>query len=336
MMPSEVGLYSIDFEIKAEGDAVAENNVQTAPFRMTDREFRRLPTEEEHGAEYISGFRYGGGFISWGSYFEIPDNSGNQAIESVTLGYSTSTNDSVPEAGFVYISVYSFTDFNDNGDCEGDERLLLGEFQQIIPPNSPADQTWTITPLDGNDEMIVPPAGGLLIVGHTEPFSGNTNYFFRGVDDDNFPQYSTSATQFAHRLAGVQGGFGNFAAADSPSADDRHERALFNVDGGVNWDISVVLTPPTSTEEINEALSIDVFPSPASETVNVDINLEEVSPTVSVELMDMAGNRAGMHYFQNVKKDRLTIDVSEMPGGMYLMNIRTEEGMISKKISVIH
>ena len=336
MLPTEEGLYSTSFQINTEGDVDAENDVLTAPFRITDREFRRLPTEEEHGAEYISGFRYGSGFISWGSYFDIPNNDGNQAIESITLGYSTSTQDSVPEPGFVYISVYSFTDFNDNGDVEGEERLLLGEFQQIIPPNSPPDLTWTVTPMTENQEMIVPPAGGLLVVGHTEPFSGNTNYFFRGVDDDNFPEYSTSATQFANRLAGTQGGFMNFAAADSPSADDRHDRVLFNVDGGVNWDISVMLTPPTSTEEINEALSIDVFPSPASEMVNVDINLEEVSPTVSVELMDMAGNRAGMHYFKNVKKDRLTIDVSEIPGGMYLMNIRTEEGMISKKISVIH
>jgi len=337
-MPGEVGNYSVEFEIEAEGDVNQDNDVLTSPFKMTEREFRKLPTAEEHGSDYISGFRYGDGLISWGSYFEFPQNDGLQAIESITLGYSTSTQDSIPSPGFINIAVYQWVDFDNFGTVDPGERLLLGEVDQIIAPNAPPEARFTVTPLDPNGELIVPdPGAEILVVAHTNPFDEMTNYFFLGVDEESFPEYSYSATQFAHEEAGLIGGYGSFAAANSASHDDRHDRSLFNVDaGGVIWDISMILTPPVSTEEINETLSIGAFPSPANEVLTIEINLDEVSEKVSVELMDMAGNRAIVKNFSNVKRDNLTINVSELPSGMYLMNVRTEAGLKTQKVSIMH
>lgn len=335
-MPTEEGDYSIEFEMAAPGDANADNDVITAPFKITEREFRKLPTEEDHGSPFVSGFRYGDGLISWGAYFQMPNNDQEQSIESITLGYITSTADPVPSPGFINVAVYQWVDFDDIGTVNPGERLLLGETDIFIEPDFPSEMRFTVDITDVGGNAIVPdPGAELLVVAHTSPFNENTNYFFYGVDDNDFPEYSPSANQLAHREAGMIGGYGGFAAANSASHDDRHDRQLFNVDGGVIWDISMMLSPLTSVEDINEDIAVSIFPSPASEKVNVELSLEEVSKNVSIELTDMAGNRAGTYNFTNIKKDRLTIDVSEMPGGMYLMNIRTEAGMISKKISVV-
>ncbi len=336
-MPDEVGFYSVEFEMDAEGDVNPDNDVITAPFKITDLEFRKLPTEEEHGSPYLSGFRYGDGLLSWGSYFQIPQNAGEQGIQNITLGYTTSTQDSIPSPGFINVAVYQWVDFDNIGTVDAGERLLLGETDIIVQPGDPSEMRYTVEVRDLSGNLIVPdPGSEILVVAHTSPFNEMTNYFFYGVDDTGFPEYSPSANQLAHREAGIIGGYGSFAAANSASHDDRHDRQLFNVDGGVIWDISMMLSPPVGTEDINEDISVNVYPSPASEKLNVALSLEEVSKNVSIELMDMAGNRAGVYNFSNIKKDVLSVDVSEFPGGMYLMNIRTEDGMISKKISVIH
>jgi len=175
-----------------------------------------------------------------------------------------------------------------------------------------------------------------LVVAHTAPFTEMTNYFFRGVDDTAYPEYSPSANNLANREAGIMGGYGSFAAADAASHDDRHDRGLFNVDGGVIWDISMTLGGLVSTQELSDENLVNIFPSPASEKVNVELSLVELSENVSVEITDMAGSRAGLYKFSNIQRDNLSIDVSEYTSGMYIMNVRTDAGMISKKISIIH
>ncbi|MDF1696180.1 MAG: T9SS type A sorting domain-containing protein [Saprospiraceae bacterium] len=337
-VPSEMGDYTIEFEMDAEGDVNPDNDLITAPFKVTGNEFRKLPTQEEFGSEYLSGVRYGGSFISWGAYFYIPQNDAEQAIESVSLGIITSAGET-PNAGIINVGVYEWVDFDMNGEVNMNERILLGETDILVEPNSPEFLQWTVTPLDANGEKIVPAAGAeILVLAHTNPFNGVTNYFFNAVPDVGFEQFSNGATNLAHDQATLKGGSGSFASTDAASHDDRHTtREFFSVDGFYVFDVAMELTPlDVSTEEINEDLGVQIFPSPASTQVNIDLNLAELSKDVSIELMDVAGNKIGQYNYKNIKKDRLTLDVSELTGGMYLINVRTEAGMTSKKISVIH
>lgn len=339
-MPDVKGDYMIEFEMDADGDVNQDNDIVTAPFRISEREFRKLPTQEEYGSEYLTGVRYGGSFVSWGAYFHVPQNVHQQEIESISLGIITNAG-VAPSPGFINVGIYEWIDIDVNGEVNSGERVLLGEVDILVEPNSPEFIQWEVTPLDGDGNRIIPDADGmeLLVLAHTAPFDGVTNYFFNCVADTGFEEYSAGATQLAHREANMIGGYGSFASGDAASHDDRHDtRELFNIDGAYAYDVSMLLTPPppVGTEDINEDIAISIFPSPASNKVNIDLSLEEISEKVSVELMDLAGNKAGVYNFTNIKKDRLSIDVSDLPGGMYLMNVRTEAGMTSKKISVIH
>lgn len=335
-MPTEIGTYSLEYQMDAEGDVNPDNDLITAPFKITDRTFRKLPTQEEFGSEYLTGVRYGGSYISWGSYFYIPNNDGNQAIESVSLGIISNAGDA-PSPGIITVGVYQWVDFDDIGSVNIGERVLLGEATILVEPGSPEFIQWEVTPLDENGEMIVPePGAELLVIGHSAPFNGVTNYFFNCVGVTGFEQFAQGATNLAHREADLVGGYGSFAASDSPSDDDKHDREMFNIDVVYTFDINMTLTSTTGTEDINENLGVKIFPSPASTLVNVELNLENISDKVSIELMDMAGNKVAQHNYSNIKKDRVSIDVSTLTSGMYLMNVRTVEGMTSRKISVIH
>ena len=336
-MPIEEGTYSLEYEMVAPGDVNPDNDLITAPFKITNSSFRKLPTEEEYGSEFLTGVRYGGSYCSWASYFYIPQNEKDQAIESVSLGIVTQGE--APSPGIITVAVYQWVDFDDIGSINSGERVLLGEVDQFIPPDSPAFLQWTVTPLDPEGNKIIPePGAELIVIGHSNPFDGVTNYFFNCVGDSGFEEYSQGATNLAHREAELLGGYGSFASGDSASDDDKHDtREFFNIDGAYVFDISMELTPlDVGTEDINEDLGVKIFPSPASTLINVDLNLENFSEAVSIELMDVSGNKLRQFNYTNIQKDRLSIDVSDLPGGMYLVNVRTKDGMTSKKVTVIH
>jgi hypothetical protein len=335
-MPTAIGDYTLEYEIVAPGDIDLSNNLLTAPFKISNSSFRKLPTQEEFGSEYLSGVRYGGTYVSWGSYFRIPQNEEDQAIESVSLGIITNAGVE-PSPGIVTVSVYQWDDVEDIGDVNTGERTLLGEAIQFIEPGSPEFQQWDVIPLDEDGNLIVPaPGADLLVIGHSAPFDGNTNYFFNAVQETGFEVYSQAATNLAHRQLGLPGGYASFASGDSPSDDDRDDRELFNIDGAYVFDIAMELTPIiVGTEDINEALAIKVSPTLATNLVNVDLNLENLSEKVTIEVMDFSGNLLRKNSYSNIQNDRLTIDVTEFASGMYLVNIRTEDGMTSRKITVV-
>lgn len=340
MLPSEIGEYTIEFEIEsAEEDVNPANDIVSAPFRISDLEFRKLPTQEEFGSEYLTGVRYGGSFVSWGAYFYIPQNDDELAIGSISLGIIANAGVN-PSPGFIDVGVYQWIDVDGNGDADEGERILLGEGSILIEPNSPDFMEFVVTPVDENGEMIVPEAGAeLLIVASTNPFDAVTNYFFNCAPSSGFEQFANGATQLGHRQAGLIGGYSSFASQDGASHDDRHDRVIFNIDGfatSYTYDIGMMLMDVSNTEEINENLGIKLFPTLASNDVFVDLNLAEFSEKVSLEIMDVSGNKINTYNFSNIKNDRLSVDVSTLNSGMYLMNIRTEAGMTSKKFSVIH
>lgn len=111
---------------------------------------------------------------------------------------------------------------------------------------------------------------------------------------------------------------------------------------GVLYDFRVLFTELTfddimsNTEDINFVQNIEVFPNPVSDKVFVSLDLENVSPAVNIELINAAGQRVLSQNFQNVRRNRLELDLNAVANGVYMMNIRTEDGLSSKKLVVQH
>jgi len=347
--PDAEGTYAVQYSINEESDDNADNDVLEGAFRMTNNIFAKMPTEEEVGQNYLSGASFTGEvFQSWGAYYYMPHNDMDQAIERLRFGVNVTADDGNLAIGELVAGIYQWVDINNNGICEGgdnDEKIKIGEGTILTPEiENPRDFFIEITDADGNPVIPQPigdPEDGieLLVMVHNSPFTAELSYNGLGLFDDEGISFNPGPSQFAYTVFDstfqeIPNRYGSFFGLGA-SIDDFDTREFRQV-GNFTFAISAELTPLTSTEEINENLGVSIFPSPASEIVNVDIQLEEVSPKVSIEMVNMSGAVVGQYNYSNIKNDVLSVDVRDLPGGMYLMNIRTEEGMISKKISVIH
>ena len=97
--------------------------------------------------------------------------------------------------------------------------------------------------------------------------------------------------------------------------------------------INVSLGIISSSEDINEAIGIDVYPNPASQVVFADISLE-ASSDVTVQVVDVTGKLMLTQNFSNVQSDKLQINIDALADGIYVMNVRTDEGVNTQKFTV--
>ena len=86
-----------------------------------------------------------------------------------------------------------------------------------------------------------------------------------------------------------------------------------NLDSGVN--ISVV-------EIDGQFIKTNVFPVPAQDEINV--SLEGYNGVATATIFDIAGRKVNTFFIQNLT----TVDVSDLQGGLYLINITTDRGEI--------
>ncbi len=117
--------------------------------------------------------------------------------------------------------------------------------------------------------------------------------------------------------------------------------------GGFNSGVTAILrlnvTPPVGgdcTVSVNEPelddSQITLMPNPASETVNILLDLEEASETVQIHLFDIMGRAVQSEVHNNVQDQLFTMDVSNLPTGTYFISVITEEGRKALKLSVNH
>ena len=86
---------------------------------------------------------------------------------------------------------------------------------------------------------------------------------------------------------------------------------------------------PTKTVELIDESSVQVFPNPVSEMLNVQLS-SELHPE-AVEIFDLMGRRV---IFSEMKNSNLDLNVSRLPHGVYILKVITEEGIGSKRIIV--
>jgi hypothetical protein len=116
---------------------------------------------------------------------------------------------------------------------------------------------------------------------------------------------------------------------------------MFDSWGGLQSEMAVVafvdFQESTSVEDINEYVSINTFPSPARDMVNIEYTLKE-SSQVNIELYSLDGRRVAMHPQgrQSIGEHNLQVDVADWVNGSYLTRITTEKGVITRKVVVIH
>lgn len=79
--------------------------------------------------------------------------------------------------------------------------------------------------------------------------------------------------------------------------------------------------------------SFKVYPNPASEMINLEVNLER-SSNATITIATINGQVITYQDHANIRNERISINVSEFPSGSYLARIATEEGTKTLKFIV--
>ncbi|MBU1369965.1 MAG: T9SS type A sorting domain-containing protein [Bacteroidetes bacterium] len=90
-------------------------------------------------------------------------------------------------------------------------------------------------------------------------------------------------------------------------------------------DIRLMHDPLTNTAEIGTQQTLQVYPNPATEMVNIKLD----EPIRRVEIYDLAGK---MVYSQNTGNTEVVVELSSLKQGMYLMQIITDNKNYSHKL----
>jgi hypothetical protein len=94
---------------------------------------------------------------------------------------------------------------------------------------------------------------------------------------------------------------------------------------------------PVGFEDISkDEASLKVFPNPTANLTNLSFNLSE-SKQVSIEVFDITGKRLIQEEMgQMVQGNQfIELDVANLPEGFYFLNLRLNDEVITKKISIV-
>ncbi|MBX2967035.1 MAG: Ig-like domain-containing protein [Cyclobacteriaceae bacterium] len=104
----------------------------------------------------------------------------------------------------------------------------------------------------------------------------------------------------------------------------------------LNPDISHIPDPSiiTSIEDPSFAGKIQVYPNPANREVNVVLP-ERTLTSIAVTLADAHGRTVHTNGFAAGEQQK-TIDTSELAAGLYILQLSTPQGVVRKKVMVVH
>ncbi|MBL7810264.1 MAG: T9SS type A sorting domain-containing protein [Saprospiraceae bacterium] len=110
-------------------------------------------------------------------------------------------------------------------------------------------------------------------------------------------------------------------------------------DGWEEWTPILEFHPETIFYNTESPLSPDKYtisPNPASSSLQVTLDLDQPNATVMVSLINAQGRQLQYQQLQGFQNGVVVFDTRELPAGMYLVRVATEEGRGVRKVMIGH
>lgn len=92
----------------------------------------------------------------------------------------------------------------------------------------------------------------------------------------------------------------------------------------------------SSNNSVNKSRSsINIFPNPATNEVNLEINLEELSERVWIDINTIDGRSLKSLTMDNVKHNAVKIELDDLRSGVYLLSVKSKEESITRKLTIL-
>ncbi len=93
---------------------------------------------------------------------------------------------------------------------------------------------------------------------------------------------------------------------------------------------------PTAVNDVVKESSLLVFPNPSNDYLNIDFTLNAAS-NVAVSMIDVTGKTVYNNQLNNLNGNQgLVINTSTLANGIYSLSLKTNEGTITRKVTIAH
>ena len=113
--------------------------------------------------------------------------------------------------------------------------------------------------------------------------------------------------------------------------DERGVNYAGNINLTLRPTLKVCYEPLTSIEVQDDFISLDIHPIPASENISIEYTLDQEA---QVTLLNVKGQQIKRFKIYEGTQMNYDLDISAYPTGTYVLNFRTEEQEISKKLII--
>jgi len=352
--PSEPGIYTGSYAVRAETSTDFTNNLLntndsiTFQLEVTENVFSNIPGELDgngmNGMTDGSIFSDNGNSASpayaSGAVFYTPNGAGHK-VGNITFGVS---DEQTVASGFVHARLYQWVGDLDNSSLmEPTERALVGVNTVIVDTSSnkrnieipmfaasPAGD-----PIPGEDVDLVD-NGQYMLVLLAEPLSptvqldvisaSNSNGFNRNYN--HFASNMAFDSLFIDRNPGTY-----FEVMTAGTPAEFESIAIDFYDINELWAEIVVYPVGTGAEDINSNIELKAYPNPTGDMLNVNVALTNPSD-ITLEILDLSGKLVQTDKFQNVKTGTIVLTTEQLSNGVYLLNVRSDEGIRTEKIMI--
>jgi hypothetical protein len=79
-----------------------------------------------------------------------------------------------------------------------------------------------------------------------------------------------------------------------------------------------------------------ISPNPASSSLQVTLDLDQPNTTVTVSLINAQGRQLQYQKLHGFQSGVVVFDIQDLPAGMYLVRVATQEGRAVRKVLIGH
>ena len=331
--------YTATYTVSADdADFDISNNAQSFDFIVTDSVFAKENNVDVFGVSTAAAVTE----LTWTmatTYFvrngEDPiDANIKYECSSVLVGLDNLVEN---EGGFVTIYLYEWEDVNNDGISQSGERdeslggKVVGNFTYEIEVGT-ADALDLLVSLEnfsgdaGDPIQLKANTNYVLTAGLTS--AGVSKILLTGNNESDY-----GATGFLTDSIGV----GRLACMWNTTSDD----------GGINNDLTQVTFNPRMRMHVSEyfevsvnnpldvANKVNVYPNPATDVVNMELDLVENLNNAVVRIVDLNARNVMEVIYEDLSSQTLTYSVANLAAGTYFLKIQSDKGYITKKFTIV-
>jgi hypothetical protein len=326
------GVFSYVYSISSDStDEVSFNNQATSSFTISDKLYSKASWDPTTGAPRVIATTTiaGGGDIEFLTILKIPHGFGYK-IDSVMFEVRhTPTLADIPVEAYVY----EWNDLNEDGLMGNDEIAIVGLATLTFPSNYTQDRTLVRLPfLDfqtfEEDGVVIPEDNKNYIIGVRYTGSQTVSFGFDSSNDyTQYLEWKAANEALNHWDYG-------FLGINSWDNLVPNVESAFSFTGNLGFASStgVILTSLTSnvSEPIlgPDAFEVKLFPNPATEYLQVNLDFKQPTSFVEYVITDMAGRTLQtLRDTEVFETEQARFKVGHLPAGRYNLTIRTEQGI---------